>query len=219
MVKERKNTAGILLIGLPVLSNIVAFIIFVPMFAPGKTATSANYQQAGIFIGIALLGIEAIAVFLIAISLRQESTSLKNIINFHPSRVHSYLTKVLVALIPTLTVGWLYTLGQAQAGGTSDWGQLTKGEIVFWYFLTPFAAAFLEETIWRGYAIPRIKGGRRSLFLTSLSFAIFHGIFNPLVLLATFVQGMIWGWTFQRTNSTIPGMALHFVSRFLALVF
>jgi membrane protease YdiL (CAAX protease family) len=53
---------------------------------------------------------------------------------------------------------------------------------------------------------------------TSLSFALFHGIFNPLAVVATFVQGLIWGWAYQRTESTVPSMVLHFMSRYLALV-
>ena len=218
MATERQSRTGILLIGLPVLSNIVSFIIFAPMFAPGKTASPADFQRAGIFVGIAILIIEVIALFLIVLFLRREQASLKSIINFQPDRIRSYLITGLVALLPTLAAGWLYGLGQAQASVESDLGQLPQGEIVFWYVLTPFAAAFLEETIWRGYAISRTKGVWRSLLFTSLSFALFHGIFNPLAVIATFVQGLIWGWAYQRTKSTIPSMVLHFVSRYMALV-
>jgi len=63
------------------------------------------------------------------------------------------------------------------------------------------------------------KGGWRSVLLSSLSFALFHGIFSPLVVVATFVQGFMWGWVYRRTESTIPSMVLHFSSRYLALVF
>jgi len=219
MATERQSRVGILLIGLPVLSNIVSFIIFAPLFAPGRTATLADFQRAGILVGIAILVIEVIAMFLIALSLRREHTSLKSIINFQPNRVRSYLITGLVALLPTLAAGWLYSLGQAQVGVESDLSRLTQGEIVLWYVLTPIAAAFLEETIWRGYAISRTKGIWRSLLFSSLSFALFHGIFNPLAVVATFVQGLIWGWTYRRTDSTIPSMVLHFLSRYLALVF
>jgi len=76
----------------------------------------------------------------------------------------------------------------------------------------------LEETIWRGYALPRLAGIWRGLLFTSLSFALFHGIFNPLAVTAGFVQGLVWGWVYRRTGSTAPGMALHFLSRYLALI-
>ena len=123
-----------------------------------------------------------------------------------------------MALLPTLAAGWLYVQAQAQAGVQSNLSTMSVGEVLLWYGLTPVTAAFLEETIWRGYAIPRLQGVWRSLLLTSLSFALFHGIFNPLALVATFVQGLVWGWTYRRTESTVPSMALHFISRYLALV-
>lgn len=219
MAGERRGGVGVLLIGLPVLSNISAVIIFAPLFAPGRTATPADFQRAGILVAIAILVIEVTAAFLIALSLRREHTSLKSIVNFQPNRARSYLITGLVALLPTLAAGWLYSLGQAQAGVESDLSRLTQGEIVLWYLITPFAAAFLEETVWRGYAISRTRGVWRSLLFSSLSFALFHGILNPLVVVAAFAQGLVWGWAYRRTDSTVPGMALHFLSRYLALIF
>jgi hypothetical protein len=104
---ERQGRVGILLIGLPVLSNTISFIIFAPLFAPGRTATPADFQRAGILVGIAILVIEVIAMFLIALSLRREHASVKSIINFQPNRVRSYLIAGLAALLPTLAAGWL----------------------------------------------------------------------------------------------------------------
>jgi membrane protease YdiL (CAAX protease family) len=124
----------------------------------------------------------------------------------------------LIALLPTLLAGWLYGQAQAQAGIESNVSQLGWSGIGLWYVLIPISAAFQEETIWRGYAIPRLQGTWRSLLLTSLSFALFHGIFNPLAVVATFVQGLVWGWAYRRTDSTVPSMVLHFLSRYLALI-
>jgi len=219
MAAERQGRVGVLLITLPVLSNITSFIIFAPLFAPGRTATPADYQHAGVLLGIAILLIEVIAMFSIALSLRREHTSLKSIINFQPHRMRSYLITGAVALLPTLAAGWLYSLAQAQASVESDLSRLAQGEILLWYVVTPVAVAFLEETIWRGYAMSRTRGVWRSVLFSGLSFAFFHGIFNPLAMIATFVQGLIWGWAYRRTDSTVPGMALHFISRYLALVF
>jgi membrane protease YdiL (CAAX protease family) len=219
MAQERKSRIRLFLIGLPVLSNIVSFIIFAPLFVPGRTATPTDYQRAGMLVGSVILVIEVIAIFFIALSLRGEGATLKSLINFQSGRIQSYLIVGVVALLPTLVLSWIYQLGQAQAGVVSELARLTKGEIAFWYVLTPFTAAFLEETIWRGYAIPRTKGVWRSLLLTSLSFALFHGITNPLGVVAAFGQGLVWGWNYQRTDSPIPGMVLHFISRYAALLF
>ncbi len=216
MTQERQRKAGILLVGLPVLSNIVSVIVFAPLFIPGRTATPTEFQQAGVLVGIAILVIEVLAIFLIILLIRRENRSIKNIVNFQTINIHSYLITGLIALVPTLAAGWLYSLGQAQTGVESNLEQMNQGEIILWYVITPFAAAFLEETIWRGYGISHLKGIWRGLLFTSVSFALFHGIFNPLAVVATFMQGLVWGWVYHRTQSTIPSMVLHFISRYLS---
>ncbi len=214
----RQTQLTVLLVGLPLLSNVASFVIFAPLFAPNRTVTSADFQRAGLAVGIAIMAIELIALLLIVGFLRQENRSLKSVVNFQRDRLGAYLFTGLIALLPTLVAGWLYSRAQTQAGVESNLSQLSWGEIGWWYVLTPIAAAFLEETIWRGYTIPRLQGMWRSLLFTSLSFALFHGIFNPLAVVATFIQGLVWGWVYRRTDSTVPSMALHFLSRYLALV-
>jgi membrane protease YdiL (CAAX protease family) len=207
-----------ILVGLPLLSNVASFVVFAPLLAPDRDAASADFQHAGALVGIAVLVIEFVALLLIAAFLRRERASLKNVIHFRSNRLRTYLVTGLIALLPTLAAGWLYVQGQSQAGVESSLARLSPGEVLLWYVATPVAAAFLEEIIWRGYAIPRLHGTWRSLLLASLSFALFHGIFSPLALAATFVQGMVWGWVYQRTESTVPSTVLHFLSRYLALV-
>lgn len=207
-----------ILVGLPLLSNAASFAIFAPLLAPGRDAVRADFQRAGALLGAAVLVIELVALLLIVVFLRGERASLADVINFRSARLRTYLVAGLIALIPTLAVGWLYGQAQSQAGVESDPARLTTGEVLLWYVATPVVATFLEEIIWRGYAIPRLRGPWRSLLLASLSFALFHGIFSPLALIATFLQGMIWGWVYQRTESTGPSTVLHFLSRYLALV-
>jgi membrane protease YdiL (CAAX protease family) len=218
-VKSRQRVGLIaILVGLPLLSNVASFVIFAPLFAPNRDATGADFQRAGALVGIAVLGIEFVALLLIAAFLRRERAPLKSVIGFRSNRLRTHLVTGLIALLPTLLAGWLYVRGQAQAGIESDLARLSPGEVILWYVVTPIAATVMEEIIWRGYAIPRLCGTWRSLLLPSVSFALFHGIFSPLVLVAAFVQGMIWGWAYRRTESTVPGMVLHFLSRYLALV-
>jgi membrane protease YdiL (CAAX protease family) len=207
-----------ILVGLPLLSNVASFVIFGPLFVPGQDTTSADFQRAGILVGVVILVIELLALLLIAMFLRRERASLKDVINFRPEKARTYLVTGLIALLPTLAAGWLYAQGQFQAGVESDPVRLSPGEVLLWYVATPVVAAVLEEIIWRGYAIPRLRGTWPSLLLASLSFALYHGIFSPLALAATFVQGIIWGWAYQRTESTVPSTVLHFLSRYLALV-
>jgi membrane protease YdiL (CAAX protease family) len=131
--------------------------------------------------------------------------------------MRAYRLTVLAALLPTVAAGWLYIRAQLQMGVELDPARLDRASLVLWYVLTPWIAAFVEETVWRGYAIPRLRGAWRSVLLAGLSFAFFHGIF-PLVFAATLLQGLVWGWVYRRTESTLPGMALHVMCRYLALI-
>ena len=219
MQGEHRGHAGKLLIGLPVLSNLLSFIIFAPLLAPGRAATAADFRRAGILLAVGLLVVEATALLTIALSLHRRNRSLMSVVNLHPNRLPLYVSTGLLVLVPTLAAGWLYSLAQAQTGMEAGFSRLSQGDIAYWYVLMPVAAAFLEETIWRGYAIPRTRGRWRALLFSSLSFALFHGIFNPLAVAATLLQGLVWGWTYQRTESTMPSMALHFLSRYLILAF
>lgn len=215
--RQRIQVAG-LLVGLPLFSNLVSFVIFAPLFSPNRTVTNAEFQRAGINASIAIWFIELIALVLIVGFLRQGNMSLKDIVNLRRDRLGVYFFTLMIALPPTLAAGWLYTQAQAQAGIEIHWSQLSWQEIGWWYIVTPISAAFLEETIWRGYAMSQVRGAWSSLLFTSLSFALFHGIFNPLVIVATFIQGWVWGWACRNANSTVPSMTLHFLSRYLALV-
>jgi len=216
--KKQKRRLVSLLIGLPVLSNIVSFAIFAPLFTPGSNPTNTDFQHASTILGIAILFIEVAAFILVIIFLRRENNTLRTIINFQRNKIPLYLRTGSLVLVPTLIAGWLFVQAQVWSGVETNLSQFSRIEIGLWFVLIPIAAAFLEETIWRGYAIPRMRGTWRSVLLSSLSFALFHGIFNPLAFVATFAQGVVWGWTYRRTESTIPGMVLHFLSRYLVFI-
>lgn len=213
-IRQRLPTA-ILLVGLPLLSNVASFVIFVPVFVTNRTITEADFQRASLRVGVAIVVIELIAFLLILGFLRRENRSLKSVISFQRDGLRRYLFVSFIALLPTAVAGWLYSQAQTQAGVANNLSQLSLGEISLWYAIIPISAAFFEEIIWRGYMIPRLQGIWRSLLFSSLSFALFHGIFNPLAVVASFIQGLVWGWVYRRTDSTVPSMVLHFLSRYL----
>lgn len=217
-VVARRTSAIPVLVGLPILSNVVSFVIFAPLFAPGRFPASDDFRSAGVLLGIAVVCIELVGFVLVMQGLRREGVSLKAATGYQRSRLSDYLTTAALAPIPTLALGWLYVEAQRSAGIDLSPAQMQSHEVLLWYMVTPVAAALLEEMIWRGYAIPRMGGGWRGLILTSLSFALFHGIFNPVVVAIAFMQGIVWGWTYLRTGSVLPGCVLHGLSRYLGLV-
>jgi membrane protease YdiL (CAAX protease family) len=208
----------LLLIGLPLISNIASFMIFAPLFTSGKEVAAADFKQASILVGFAVLCIEIIAFLLILIALKKENSSIKPLINYDKSKVKLYVKYFLLALLPTLLAGWLYCKAQVGMGIETDVSKYTGNELFIWLILTPMAVPFLEESIWRGYCLPKFSRSVRGVILTSISFAFFHGIFSPLVLLATFLMGIIWGFLYLKTRSVIPGFLLHLLSRYLLFI-
>lgn len=212
-----RRSVVILLIALPLLSNIISFVIFAPHFASGQPDPAA-LRSAGHQVGLTIGLLEWVAVAFVWWQLRKEGTGLGQLVNFQPQRLRQYLQLGFIALLPTLLAGWLFARALAKMGALVSPGEMTTSELLTWYLLVPLTAPLVEETIWRGFALPRLRGYWRAILWSSLSFALFHGIFSPTVLLATFLLGLVWGWLYQRTESTLPGMVLHFLSRYLALV-
>jgi membrane protease YdiL (CAAX protease family) len=213
-----KKLNPLLLICLPIISNIALFVIFAPLFTGGKEVAAADFKQASILVGFAVLCIEIIAFLLILIALKKENTSIRKLISFDKLKVKLYIKYFLLALLPTLLAGWLYCKAQVGMGIETDISKYTGNELFIWLILTPILVPFLEESIWRGYCLPRFSRPVRGIILTSVSFAFFHGIFSPLVLLATFLQGIIWGVLYLKTKSIIPGFLLHLLSRYLLFI-
>lgn len=212
---RQSRVPSIFLIGLPIIANVISFVVFAPLFTPGREPTDADYVHASNSLGIALILLELVAVGLIAWLRSKQGQTL---FSFRLDRLRDYLVTGLIALVPTLAAGWLYVRGQVAAGVETDPARLNLGGIVLWYAMIPVAAAGLEETIWRGYAFPLLARRWQRYIFTALSFALFHGIFSPLVLLATLIQGLIWGWVYERTESTVPSMVLHLLSRYLVFI-
>jgi membrane protease YdiL (CAAX protease family) len=205
----------LLLISLPIISNITSFIIFAPLYSRGREVGANEFKQAGNIVIYALLCIEILAFILILISFKKENDSLKQLINFDKFKIKLYAKYFLICLVPTLFAGWLYCKAQIGMGVETDISKYTVNEMFMWLMLTPLLISFMEEFIWRGYCLPKFSGPVKGIILTSISFAFFHGIFNPLVLLSTFLMGIIWGFLYLKTKSILPGFLLHLISRYL----
>ncbi|MGZ9124714.1 MAG: CPBP family intramembrane glutamic endopeptidase [Candidatus Binatia bacterium] len=79
--------------------------------------------------------------------------------------------------------------------------------------------AVFEEIAFRGIiqdSLTRVLGARESLIVTALMFGILHLSIPSLPHLLAL--GLVLGWLRLRTQSLLPGMALHFTHNFLVLV-
>ena len=90
---------------------------------------------------------------------------------------------------------------------------MTPLQAVLFLALTPVTAAFTEELIWRGHIISGLElSGKRSLvavLISSISFALFHGLFFPDKLLVTFLIGIVAGMYYTRERNLLPLIFTH----------
>lgn len=122
---HRTRLSAALLIGVPLLSNAASFVVFTPLFVPGRTPADADVRLASIRAAIVILLLELLALLLIVRALRRERASLKGVVNVRRDRVRAYLSAGGIALLPKLVAGWLSVRAQAQAGVEASLSRLS----------------------------------------------------------------------------------------------
>lgn len=78
-------------------------------------------------------------------------------------------------------------------------------------FVTVVAAPVTEELFFRGFLFKGLRekyGWVNALMFSSIIFALFHG--QIATLIPTFLLGALFAYMYQRTESVLPGMILHF---------
>ena len=78
-------------------------------------------------------------------------------------------------------------------------------------FVTAIVAPFTEELFFRGFLFKGLRqkyGWINALMFSSIIFALFHG--QIATLIPTFLLGALFAYMYQRTESVLPGMILHF---------
>lgn len=86
---------------------------------------------------------------------------------------------------------------------------------------TVFGAPFIEETIYRGYmyaGFVKSVGVIKTIFLTSLIWAILHLQYDFYQILNVFIFGLILGCSRYKTNSIIMPLILHIMLNALAVI-
>jgi membrane protease YdiL (CAAX protease family) len=90
--------------------------------------------------------------------------------------------------------------------GLGVWGT------VFFLFVVAVLGPFAEESLFRGFLVPRLAAmwsSRASMVVSSILFALFHphyGLFMPIV----FLYGFVFAWARLRTGSILVPFILHF---------
>ena len=81
--------------------------------------------------------------------------------------------------------------------------------IVWWTVVTSVTAGVGEEIYFRGFLFKRLDRLSRPVLqlATSLAFAVRH--LSPVMLLHTFLMGLVFGWIYLRTKRLFPVILGH----------
>ncbi|HEX6249705.1 MAG TPA: CPBP family intramembrane glutamic endopeptidase [Nocardioidaceae bacterium] len=135
----------------------------------------------------------------------------------------------VVALVAQIVVSMLMP-GSQEADLSTELNEITRTTVLLGFIVlltTPFQAAG-EEYVFRGYllqaigsfwslpSVPPWVARWLAIVLTSVLFALGHGVQNFPLFFDRFMFGMIAGWLVIRTGGLEAGIAMHILNNFLA---
>ena len=189
---------------LMVLGSNVVFGAFMLRFKDVTVAGPATFSVGPVTWSV----LHLILIWIALRRLRASRISLRDIIGFERERLLSDLgLGVAIAAAGTavvlLSLRALEPLFGAGAPPFPIWA------IVWWTLVTSVTAGVGEEIYFRGFLFKRLDRLSRPVLLlvTSLAFAVWH--LSPVMLLHTFLIGLVLGWIYLRTKRLFPVILGH----------
>lgn len=142
-----------------------------------------------------------------------------NIVKFHPGYLPgsiilgvgvTFFCNTALNLLPE---SWLESYGEAS-------GSLAQGPFLLMLFATGVCAPILEEVIFRGLILSRLRRSMPlwiSICISSLLFGVAHG--HPLWIAYTSLLGAVFCVVTIRTGSILPSMLMHAIFNICGICF
>ena len=127
---------------------------------------------------------------------------------------------LIVVSILVLFVMGIVGVGYENSKTESVQSQLTPINFVIGFVSAAIISPIYEEILYRGFLYRWLRskcGLKAGLFLSSFIFMIVH-IPTYNVLPATFVSGLLFAWTYEKTKSVLPGMIIHGTFNAIAMI-
>lgn len=133
---------------------------------------------------------------------------------FHLRRA-GLVTMVLTGLMSLFLLAGLYAVPELFSQGVKATRLL---DMPLWLILISYAllSAPLQEVVFRGIIIRRleliVKNKWLIIGISAFLFALVHVMFlNPMLVVVTFIGGLVWGWLFMRYGNLWPIQVSHSV--------
>lgn len=188
------------------------------------TEVFQNELYSGTLIGLIMSIIFTLGVYFIAI--RPKSLSWKEVgfQRFNKSYWGPLIgwTMVLIigSILLSVIVEWIFNMGTDNSKTDSLQTRLTTMNIVIAFVSAAIISPIYEEIFYRGFLYRWIRtkyGLLAGMLMSSFIFMLVHiPTFNSLPY--TFLSGLIFAWTYEKTQSIYPAMIIHGLFNGLAIL-
>lgn len=127
---------------------------------------------------------------------------------------------LIVISILMIIVMDIVGVGTENSKTESVQSQLTPINFMIGFISAAMISPIYEEILYRGFLYRWLRskwGLKAGLFLSSFIFMIVH-IPTYNVLPVTFVSGLLFAWTYEKTKSVLPGMIIHGTFNAIAMI-
>jgi membrane protease YdiL (CAAX protease family) len=140
----------------------------------------------------------------------------------------AYVLTGLMLFLPLLDRRWNSPAIDPRAINIAIWAILviTTGSLLAWQpQYVSFAASTLlfaalpEEWFFRAYFMTRLGTGWQANLITSLVFALLHGLaWGPATAILVFIPSLLFGWLYQRRRDLILLVLVHALSNLVYIL-
>jgi hypothetical protein len=207
----------------PIAFNIGALmlvsIMYIRIYTQANGIVPAHFQleygQLQLAISALVFALEWFFALILILRYRRSGESIRRLIS-RDDKPFRFRWGAAILMFFAVNAIWLvYIALLARQMPELNYRDLNGWQIFLLLLLTPATAAFTEELIWRGHILTGfdLRGKKRwaALAISSVSFALIHGVFFPDKLLFTFLIGLILGYYYQRERVLFPLMITHWV--------
>lgn len=202
-------------LGALMLVSVMYIGIYVPAKGGEPSHFEMDYGQLQLGISTLVFALEWFFALVLFLRYKRSGESIRSLFSHdgHPLR---FSWKPAIFMFMVANAVWLiYIVLLSHQMPNLSYRNLTLWQIFLLLLITPATAAFTEELIWRGHILTgfdlRGKKPLAALAISSVSFALIHGVFFPDKILFTLLIGVILGLYYQREKVLFPLMITHWI--------